>query len=130
MLKYFPVRFANSQVSLERQPEDVNDEVLLSDPTADVEGGNGHMVDDNRLAIALNDLRSESDEAHLSNHNLISNSSLKDHILASTVGGPSSPSGAHQLDHSQPLWPLPRKGEAFLLQYFATELALWVCFPH
>jgi hypothetical protein len=33
---------------------------------------------------------------------------------------------SYSLDQPQALWPLPREDEAFLLQYFTTELAKWV----
>jgi len=35
----------------------------------------------------------------------------------------------YPLNRAQPLWPLHRKDEAFLLQHFTTELAQWVRTP-
>jgi hypothetical protein len=108
------VRFHDSESTLETQSQDLEDAALFSDPLADVETSE-QMISGG-----------DPSDAQLNRQTSFSISSEEDCAVTSLIGPEGSLGHARLLDNSRPLWPLATKAEAFLLQHFATELALWV----
>ena len=120
-LTYVSVRFSDCKSALGLQIQDL--ESVSGDPP-DKEVGCGepaNEVQPTPLATDQSDLCPSGDESY---HHILRPS--EDHILVSPFRPESSRITTYSFDQAQPLWPLRQKEEALLLQYFSTDLALWV----
>jgi hypothetical protein len=120
-LTYVLVRFSARKYPLELQAQDLES---VSGDALDKEVGCGESVNEDQptpLVTEHSDLGRSGDD---SNHHILRPSD--DHILVSPFRPETSRTTTYSFDQPQPLWPLRQKEEALLLQYFSTDLALWV----
>ena len=122
MLIYSLVQFANVEPSQELQLQ-AQEEASGPSPRKIVERGKPTSKDLSTMSIidTTSDLAIGADE----NGNVILHSA-DDSALASYFPSESPHDTTYSFDRLERLWPLRNKDEAFLLQYFSTDLALWV----